>query len=69
MCAEKNLKSGDWMVSILADKWIQRWQISINGNETFQYQDFEIFRKVRDAFHQKLWSNRGKISIFLNTNV
>lgn len=58
VCAEQT-RSSDWNVSVLADRWVQRWKFSANGNETYLFEDFEIFRKIRDAFHQKLWSNRG----------
>lgn len=60
---EKQLNNANWNVNVLADRWVQRWVITANGNEQFLFEDFEIFRKIRDAFHQKLWSNRGRVPL------
>lgn len=60
MCGESSKsQDGSWIVSVLADKWIQRWKIQATGAETFLFEDQEILNKVFNVFHKKLWSNRG----------
>lgn len=49
----------EWNVAVLADRWIQRWRISAaTGQEQYLFEDLEIFRKIRDSFHQRLWPGR-----------
>lgn len=48
---------GNWQLSVLADRWIQRWALSPNGVETYLFEDYDMFKQIRDAFHQKLWSH------------
>lgn len=63
--------TGDWQLAVLADRWIQRWSLnpvtsSFGGgshgaaavSETHLFEDFDLFKRIRDAFHHKLWSNR-----------
>lgn len=57
-------QDGSWIVSLLADKWIQRWKIHGNGAEAYLFEDHEIFNKIFNIFHKKLWSNRGMSVIF-----
>lgn len=64
MCAQRS-GTADWIVSVLSDKWIQRWSISPNVTETFLFEDSEILRKVRDAFHQQIWRHHGKYFVYL----
>ncbi|XP_055389232.1 nuclear pore complex protein Nup133 [Condylostylus longicornis] len=47
-----------WFVTVLADRWLQRWAFSEEGSEHFLYETHEIFRKIRDEFQHKFWSNR-----------
>lgn len=61
MCAERT-GSADWLVSVLSDKWIQRWSISPNVTETFLFEDAEIWRKIRDVFHHQIWRHHGNAS-------
>ena len=58
--AEPIANTTDWAVSILADRWIQRWSFTQNAKEQFLFEDHELFRKIREEFHRKLWSGRGK---------
>lgn len=57
ICAEHS-GTTDWIVSILAEKWIQRWSFSGNGNEQFLFEDSEILKKIKDAYQKRIWSNR-----------
>lgn len=69
MCGESSkAQDGSWIVSLLADKWIQRWKIHATGVETFLFEDHEIFNKIFNVFHKKLWSNRGSRLSFFNAS-
>lgn len=57
----QNDQNSDWNLTVLADRWIQRWNFSANGNESFLFEDLEVLRRIRDAFHQKMWSHRGRV--------
>lgn len=46
------------MVSVLSDKWIQRWLIGANGIETFLFEDFDIVRKIKETFQHNIWPSR-----------
>ncbi|XP_053688434.1 nuclear pore complex protein Nup133 isoform X2 [Sabethes cyaneus] len=47
----------EWHITLLADKWIQRWAFSPGGtNERFLCEDAEIMRKIRDFFMHKFWN-------------
>lgn len=62
ICAEKG-DADNWVVSVLSDKWIQRWSISSSCAESFLFEDFEIVRKVREAFHTALWPNQDILDV------
>uniref|UniRef100_A0A182VS51 Nucleoporin Nup133/Nup155-like N-terminal domain-containing protein n=1 Tax=Anopheles minimus TaxID=112268 RepID=A0A182VS51_9DIPT len=56
----------EWHVTVLADRWIQRWAVQPhNGNERFLSEDADIMKKMRDFFHQKLWHTRDASEIEL----
>lgn len=57
MCA-KISESSDWYVSVLSDKFIQRWSVELNFNETFMFEDQQIILKIKQAFHQRVWPSR-----------
>lgn len=53
----EKVSSHEWHITVLADKWIQRWAFSPSGsNERFLCEDAEIIRKIREFFLGKLWS-------------
>jgi nuclear pore complex protein Nup133 len=47
-----------WTVSILADRWFQRWSFS-GTSEQFLFEDAEVLKKIRDTFCQTVWNNRN----------
>jgi nuclear pore complex protein Nup133 len=47
-----------WTVSILADRWFQRWSFS-GPSEQFLFEDAEVLKKIRDTFCQTVWNNRS----------
>lgn len=52
--------SGEAFVTVLADRWFQRWRLSNGGKvEQMLYEDSEIIRKIRDEFQHKFWNVRG----------
>ncbi|XP_055603804.1 nuclear pore complex protein Nup133 [Uranotaenia lowii] len=57
VCCEK-VSHHEWHLTVLADKWIQRWALSSgsNQNERFLCEDAEIMRKIREFFVHKLWA-------------
>uniref|UniRef100_A0A182P085 Nucleoporin Nup133/Nup155-like N-terminal domain-containing protein n=1 Tax=Anopheles epiroticus TaxID=199890 RepID=A0A182P085_9DIPT len=56
----------EWHITVLADRWIQRWAVQPhNGNERFLSEDADIMKKMRDYFHQKLWNTRDASEIEL----
>lgn len=57
MCA-KISESSDWYVSVLSDKFIQRWCIELNFNEQFLFEDQNIVSKIKQTFHHRLWPSR-----------
>lgn len=66
ICAEPR-DSTEWSISVLSDKWIQRWSIGPNCVETFHFEDYEIVRKFKETFQQNIWPNRdvSEIETFL----
>ncbi|XP_001847396.2 nuclear pore complex protein Nup133 [Culex quinquefasciatus] len=56
--ASEKVSAHEWHITVLADKWIQRWAFSPSGagGERFLCEDAEIMRKIRDFFVQKLWA-------------
>lgn len=57
MCARIS-ESSDWYISVLSDKFIQRWCIELNFNETFLFEDQNIISKIKQAFHHRAWPSR-----------
>lgn len=52
---------GEALVTVLADRWIQRWCLAKNGSsEQLLYEDLDIVRILRDEFQYKFWNVRGK---------
>lgn len=43
-------------MSVLSDKFIQRWSIELNFNETFLFEDQNIIQKIKQTFHTHIWS-------------
>lgn len=66
ICAEPR-DSTEWSVSLLSDKWIQRWSIGPNCTETFLFEDYEVVRKMKETYQQSIWPSRdvNEIEIFL----
>lgn len=65
-CAELS-ESSDWYISVLSDKFIQRWCIESNFSETFLLEDQHIIQKIKDTFHNQVWPTRdvNEIEVFL----
>lgn len=57
MCA-KISESSDWYISVLSDKFIQRWCVELNFNETFLFEDLQIIPKIKQTFHHQIWPSR-----------
>lgn len=57
MCA-KISESSDWYISVLSDKFIQRWCVELNLSETFLFEDQLIISKIKQAFHHRAWPSR-----------
>ncbi|XP_052902993.1 nuclear pore complex protein Nup133 [Anopheles moucheti] len=58
-CEKISQNPNEWHITVLADRWIQRWAVQpVNGNERFLSEDADIMKKMRDFFHQKLWNTR-----------
>uniref|UniRef100_A0A182QEJ5 Nucleoporin Nup133/Nup155-like N-terminal domain-containing protein n=1 Tax=Anopheles farauti TaxID=69004 RepID=A0A182QEJ5_9DIPT len=65
-CERISQNPSEWHVTVLADRWIQRWAIQPQtGNERFLSEDADIMKKMRDFFHQKLWNTRDVSEIEL----
>uniref|UniRef100_A0A182MU25 Nucleoporin Nup133/Nup155-like N-terminal domain-containing protein n=1 Tax=Anopheles culicifacies TaxID=139723 RepID=A0A182MU25_9DIPT len=65
-CEKISQNPCEWHVTVLADRWIQRWAVQPqNGNERFLSEDADIMKKMRDFFHQKLWNTRDVSEIEL----
>lgn len=58
MCAKRTESSNSWYLTVLSDKFIQRWCVESNFTETFLFEDQAIIPKIRQAFHQKVWPSR-----------
>ncbi|XP_011189128.2 nuclear pore complex protein Nup133 [Zeugodacus cucurbitae] len=59
--------SGEAFVTVLADRWFQRWRLSNAGTvEQMLYEDSEIIRKIRDEFQHKFWNVRDNLDINLH---
>lgn len=54
ICAEIS-ESSDWYVSVLSDRYIQRWSIELNFNETFMFEDQNIIQRIKQTFHTQYW--------------
>lgn len=53
------MAGSDIQLTVLADRWIQRWSLNTaTGVEHYLFEDFDVCRQIRDAFHQKLWRHR-----------
>lgn len=61
ICAEK-INESEWIISLLADRWIQKWSFNVDGEQLLS-QDCEIVQKIRAAFHQKFWSNMDNTEV------
>ncbi|XP_035903262.1 nuclear pore complex protein Nup133 [Anopheles stephensi] len=58
-CEKISQNPSEWHITVLADRWIQRWAVQPHsGNERFLSEDADIMKKMRDFFHQKLWNTR-----------
>lgn len=66
MCADRT-RSTDWFVSILSDRFIQRWTVDSNFSELFQFEDQNIIQKIRQTFHNHVWPTHDidKVSTFM----
>ena len=65
ICSEK-ISNKEWHLTILADKWLQRWSVNPSGPaEQFLCEDLEVMKKIREMYHQKYWSNRDITEIQL----
>uniref|UniRef100_A0A182R889 Nucleoporin Nup133/Nup155-like N-terminal domain-containing protein n=1 Tax=Anopheles funestus TaxID=62324 RepID=A0A182R889_ANOFN len=65
-CEKISQNPNEWHITVLADRWIQRWAVQPhNGNERFLSEDADIMKKMRDFFHQKLWNTRDVSEIEL----
>lgn len=49
------MRSSDWVVSLLSDRFIQRWSVDSNFSESFQFEDHNIIQKIRQTFHNQVW--------------
>lgn len=54
ICAEIS-ESSDWYVSVLSDRFIQRWSVELNFNETFMFEDQNIVQRIKQTFHNQVW--------------
>lgn len=45
-------------MSVLSDKFIQRWCVELNFNETFLFEDQNIVAKIKQTFQQQVWPSR-----------
>lgn len=52
-------ESSDWYISVLSDKFIQRWSIELNFNETFMFEDQQIIPQIKHMFHKRVWPSRS----------
>ncbi|GAB0092436.1 Nuclear pore complex protein Nup133 [Sergentomyia squamirostris] len=57
MCAEKS-GSKQWTVTVMSERWIQRWRFRLGEPEQFLFEDSDFIRRIRESFHKKLWVNR-----------
>lgn len=61
-CEPTSENEREAIVSVLADRWMQRWRLTYNGvNEQLLFEDGDIVRKIRDEFQKKFWNIRGKL--------
>ncbi|XP_052864954.1 nuclear pore complex protein Nup133 [Anopheles cruzii] len=62
----EKISNSEWHVTVLADRWIQRWALQPhNAFERFLAEDADIMKKMRDFYHQKLWNGRDVSEIEL----
>uniref|UniRef100_A0A1B0CE80 Nucleoporin Nup133/Nup155-like N-terminal domain-containing protein n=1 Tax=Lutzomyia longipalpis TaxID=7200 RepID=A0A1B0CE80_LUTLO len=66
MCAESS-GMREWTVSVMSERWIQQWRFHIGDSEVFLFEDSDFVRRIREAFHKKLWINRdpNEVEIWL----
>lgn len=66
VCAERT-RSSDCCVSILSDRFIQRWSVDANYSESFQFEDQHIIQKIRQTFHNQVWPTHDmdKVETFM----
>lgn len=62
MCA-KISESSDWYISVLSDKFIQRWCVELNLTESFLFEDQNIIPKIKQTFHHRAWPSRDINSV------
>ncbi|XP_055904210.1 nuclear pore complex protein Nup133 [Eupeodes corollae] len=56
----EKVSDNEWNVIVLADRWVQKWIFSNNGNEQLLFEENDVMRKIRDEFHQKFWNGRAE---------
>lgn len=66
VCADR-CGSSHWLVSLLSDRFIQRWSIDTNCIESFLFEDQNIIQKVRQTFHNQIWPTHDidKVETFM----
>lgn len=42
-------------MSVLSDRFIQRWSVELNFNETFMFEDQSIVQRIKETFHNQIW--------------
>ncbi|KAL9894750.1 LOW QUALITY PROTEIN: nuclear pore complex protein Nup133 [Glossina fuscipes fuscipes] len=66
-CEPTSENEREAIVSVLADRWMQRWRLSYNGvNEQLLFEDGDIVRKIRDEFQKKFWNIRDSVDVSLH---
>ncbi|XP_067617960.1 nuclear pore complex protein Nup133 [Eurosta solidaginis] len=59
--------SNEAFVTVLSDRWCQRWRLANNGTvEQMLYEDSDVIRKIRDEFQHKFWNVRDNLDINLH---
>ncbi|XP_059618907.1 nuclear pore complex protein Nup133 [Phlebotomus argentipes] len=66
MCAEPS-GGREWTVSVMSERWIQRWSFQMTDGECFIFEDSDFLRRIRESFHKKFWVNRdpNEVEIWL----
>jgi nuclear pore complex protein Nup133 len=56
--SSEKISNKEWHITVLADKWLQRWSVNSSGTaEQFLCEDLEVLKKIREMYHQKYWNN------------